>query len=150
MINKESFSVEIELVDNKLSIYVNEPEAVEYGFYIYHNDSIIEMVSFSDTKKFSYWLSESGTYHVKAYARDTEDNRVSKWSEKVEFDIEQTFVIEEKPIAKKSVFSHIKEVMNDLVNNRAMLLRMAISDYKLENKDTYLGRVWISCFSTVH
>ncbi len=127
---------------NKLVVDVYHPEASEYGFYVYKDDKIIEMISFSERNRLSYWLSESGQYSVKAYARNDRDERISEWTEKLDFDVEEVFVIDDRIRKKKTIWQQIKEVIVDIIANRTILFQMARYDYKLENKDTYLGKMW--------
>lgn len=141
--DKGLLSATIQIISgNKLIVDVYHPEAVEYGFYLYKDETIIEMISFSERNRLSYWLSESGQYSVKAYARNDKDERISQWTDRLDFDVEEVFVIDERIRKKKSVWQQIKEVIQDIIANRTILFQMAKYDYKLENKDTYLGKMW--------
>lgn len=147
MLNKDSFSIDITVKDaNKLVATIvstdSAEEGLEYAFYVYKNETIIERFSYSEKNVSTFWLSESGNYHVVVYAKDKEGNKATKTSEEIEFNIEKAFTIEDKKQPKISIFDRVKEITKELIDNIVILFRIALYDYKLENKDTYLGRLW--------
>jgi len=143
LLKKEDFSIVLSINNsNKLTVQCHAPSAVEYAYHICKNDVTIDKFYYTENAKLNYWLSESGRYKAKAYAKDEEGNYISKYSEEVEFDIEQTFYIEQTPIKKVSVWERVCDTVKDIYDNRFIISKMAAFDYQLENKDTYLGKIW--------
>lgn len=127
---------------NKLSVECEFPGAEQFAYYVYRDDEIIAKYQYTDKNKMTYWLSDSGNYSVKVFALDAEENKISKYSEKVCFETEKAFGIEQYIEKKKYWWNRTAEISRVLWKERAIVGRMAAFDYKLENKDTYLGRLW--------
>lgn len=139
-INK--FRIDISISDvNKLKIECQIEDAVEYAYYIYWQDQCIAKFNYSENNCAYYWLSEPGEYRVKVFARDISENKISKNSEVVKYDATTQFLEKEEP-GTVSFFQQIGGIAREIIENFPMLVRMARFDYKLENKDTYLGKVW--------
>lgn len=127
---------------NKLSAECEFPGAEQYAYYVYKDEEVIAKYQYSDKNKMTYWLSESGNYSVKVFTLDAEGNKISRQSEKVSFETEKAFGIEPYIEKKKYWWNRTAEISRVLWEERAIVGRMAAFDYKLENKDTYLGRLW--------
>lgn len=81
--------VMIEKVDSSSFYVVNtaEGEELQYAYYVYKNDEIIDKFSYKKDAHFTYTVKEPGSYKVKAYIKDKNDETESKYTETVEMDI---------------------------------------------------------------
>lgn len=127
---------------NKLVTECQCENVEQYAYYVYRDDEIIARYQYSTKNKMTYWLSQSGLYSVKVFFIDAEGNKTSMQSEQIEFKAEDVFGLEKYEEKKKHCWDDVFEVTGELWNNRAIIGRMAAFDYKLENKDTYLGKLW--------
>lgn len=146
--NEESAVIETEYSSTSIDIY-NYRELVveyfggnvddEYAYYIYCNDQIIKKIKYSHNTKCSWWLEEEGTYKVKIYIRDQEGKKRSFFSDSIEY--ARKNVLREVNI-EKTISQKILYIVKEIVTNWSMMIRVAVFDYKLQNKDSYLGRLW--------
>lgn len=135
--------MEIDVQDtNKLYITCSEQKECVYAFYIYYNDEIVARFPYTEKNYLSYWISESGKYKVQAYAKNMAGEKISKFSADVIFEADEAFGVYEQEEEKRSAFSQIVDISKDIFSNSKKIYRMAKFDYKLENKDTYLGKIW--------
>lgn len=145
MLDMNKIDLRIKITDtNKMTLECLDAEQnpYRYAYYIYKDDEIIAKFSYTENNKINYWLSESGVYSVRVFISDPQtEEKKSKNSEKLVFDADLAFgVLEEGK--EKNVFENFKEVINELIKNRAIIFRVAKFDYQLQNKDTYLGKLW--------
>ena len=142
MIINETMNVKIELSDvNKLTIQCDVEGATQYAFYVYRDEEIIARFPYTESNTLAYWVSESGTYYAKAFAKSSEEDKISKRTEKVHFEEEKVFGVEDKD-NKKYFWNNIMDITKEIISNKQRIVRIAQFDYKLENKDTYLGILW--------
>lgn len=144
MSGKSGLNINIKISEvNKMSIECQREDNVQYAYYIYKDGENVAKFRYSSKNTATYWLSESGEYSVKVFVIDETGSKISQMSDAVVFDAEKAFGINADKKTKKIYFwERIIEIVTEIFTNRAIILRMAAFDYKLENKDTYLGKIW--------
>lgn len=111
----------------------------EYAYYIYCNDKIIKKIGYSHSTKCSWWIEDEGTYRVKIFIKNSEGNKKTFLTDSVEY-IKKNVLREvnvEKTLIQKVLF-----IIKEIVTNWSMMVRVALFDYRLQNKDSYLGKAW--------
>jgi len=111
----------------------------EYAFYLYCNDRIISRTGYSHNSKCSWWIEEEGTYKVQVYVKDKYGNKKALYSDSIEYDKKN--ILREANI-EKNFFQKVLEIAKEICKNWSMMMRVAMFDYKLRNRDSYLGRIW--------
>lgn len=111
----------------------------EYAYYIYCDDKIVKKFGYSYNNQCSWWMEDEGIYKVKIFIKDKNGNKQSVYSESIEYKGKNVIreVNADKTLARK-IFLIIKEI----ITNWSMMVRVALFDYKLQNKDSYLGVLW--------
>lgn len=129
--------------DNKLVFYCEDKGAgYIYSFYIYLNNELIEKVPYSPQRRTVFWATLPGKYYAVAFAKNTlsggkercKTNELIYQAEEVPF--------ENPDCSPKTVWQNCMEILKETVRQFPMIFRLALFDYKLENQDTYLGRLW--------
>ena len=57
---------------------------LNYAYYLYKDDELLDKGNYIKDAHFSYTVKEPGTYKVKVYIKDRDENIVSKYTEEVE------------------------------------------------------------------
>lgn len=111
----------------------------EFAYYIYRDDVIIKRIMYSHSSKCTWWAEEDGVYKIKVFVKNKDGKIKAFYSDSVVYDRKKILqeINKEKTLGQK-IFSIVKEIWT----NRFMMLRVAMFDYRLRNKDSYLGRVW--------
>ena len=142
MIKKEDVTVSLRLEgDNKLVISCGELEDCEYAFYIYRDNKRVDYIGYSDNPQHIYWLTLPGTYKVSVFVKPANGERVRKDSSVLEYANASC----ELPVADSEstgFFKNVGSIWKELVDNWVMSFRIAQYDYQLENRGTYLGKLW--------
>lgn len=142
MINKSDIDINIEILDlNKLIIKCNEIENFQYAYYIYKNDECIDKISYSNRAEMTYWLTLPGNYRVSVFLKK-DSNKIRQESNIVEYLQEGIISNSLQNNNKQGLFYKIKNIFLEIITNLVLALRMSKFDYQLENKDTYLGKIW--------
>lgn len=141
----ENTRIDIDVIDtNQLRVrYLNqENDSLQYAFYIYRDNKIIAKYKYSSESTLRFWMGDSGEYWVKVFVVDDHNNKVVYKTDIIIFDAKEVFGFDQIKEEKKSLYECLKEVSKEIRNNLVIISRMATFDLKIENKDTYLGRVW--------
>ena len=141
MLSKEEIILNVEINSNKLVVSC-EPYSEEYlyAFQLFCNGNQIDRVLYSEQNETVFWLSQSGEYTVRGCIKNA-GKSVANISEPIEFQNAATNIpITE--IKKVNIFNRVYEIAKEIISNFPMLMRIAKYDYKLLNKDAYLGRIW--------
>lgn len=142
---KNSIELKLEICDvNKMIVQCskNDNQGAKYGYYIYRNDEIIIRYPYSSSQKVCFWLSESGDYYVKVFVKNQDGKIISKKTETIKFDAENIFDFDAVQCKEDSLWNQISSVSCEILESFPLIIRMARFDYKLENKDAYLGKLW--------
>lgn len=135
-------AVDISITEvNKLKAECRIKGAILYAYYIYYQDKCIAKFNYSENNSVVYWVSDPGDYYVKVFAQDANGEKIAEKSERVHYDATSQF-INEQEVKKKNVIENIMGTIKEIKDNFSMMLRMTKFDYQLENKDTYLGKLW--------
>lgn len=126
---------------NKLKAECQIEEAVLYAYYIYCKEKCIMKFNYSENNEVVYWVSDPGDYYVKVFAQDVDGQKIAQKSESVYYDATSQFVNEQE-VKEKTAIENIMGTIKEIKDNFSMMLRMTKFDYQLENKDTYLGKLW--------
>lgn len=145
MISNEDVRVSVELTEgNRLYAECrNISDDYTYAFYVYKDGKKIETFWYGKKPSCVYWLTEPGKYIVTAFVRDSSGENAWAEAEPVEFGGMSIVVGGEKK--KFDMFGwakNIASVAKDIWQNRARMFRIAVYDYRMAGKDSYLGRVW--------
>jgi serine O-acetyltransferase len=91
-------------------------EDLEFAYYVYKDDEVIEKFPYDGNSSFLYNLSEEGSYRVRTYIRDKSGNKIAKTSKTIDFiGFDQTSIQEEPlqiviyGVSKNSIF--IKSIL---------------------------------------
>ncbi|MBO5068761.1 MAG: ABC transporter permease [Roseburia sp.] len=143
LLEKDAMEIRISIGDvNKLSLECHAKGVAQYAYYIYKDNAVIAKFQYSDQNTLAYWLSESGEYWVKVFAMDEKENKISRMSEHIYFSAEEVFGSCQVEAKKKHLWERVAEISGEICSNWNIVVRMSSFDYKLENKDTYLGKLW--------
>jgi len=150
MITEEDIVIKYELTDeNRLYIEsVNRPEGCTFAFYVCRFDreknesTVIERIMYQERPSTVYFLSEPGTYYCRVFLKDSEGNVVSKISELFEFEGFHTIILDQDKRKGFKWLNNIIDVLSEIWTNRKRMVRIALYDYSITGKDSYLGKVW--------
>lgn len=142
MLCADDIEVKINLKDiNKLSVSCYpQADSYQYAFQLYCNDTLTDRVLYSEQPETLFWLSKSGEYKVRACIKE-ETKSVARFSSFVHF-INEASQLPEADEKKIGLFQKVGFVWQEIQHNFIMLIRIAGYDYKLLNKDSYLGKLW--------
>ena len=142
MIRKEDIDVTILLEgDNKLIIRCNELDGCNYAYYVYKDNQCIDKIGYSENPESVYWLTLSGKYRVSAFVKPQDGNRVRKESNEIDF-VPPAMPEVSVPNGQEGILHNAYMVAKEIRDNLVMSFRIAQYDYQLENKGTYLGKIW--------
>lgn len=111
----------------------------EYAYYIYCNDSIIKRIGYSHNSKCSWWIENDGIYKIQIYVKSKDGSKRAFFSDSIEYNRQNAL----REINKdRNFFQKIMFVGKEIISNWAMMIRVAMFDYRLRNRDSYLGRIW--------
>lgn len=130
----------INIYDNNTIILENYEyeEKTQFAYHLYCNDNLIYETEYSDNNQFVYLAKENGTYKVKVDII-AGDQEYSKYSDTVVID-GATFA--NKKRCRFNSANAIKSVSREIINNFDTLFRIALFDYRLENRDSLMGNLW--------
>lgn len=79
----------IEKVDSSNFYVVNtaEGEELEYAYYVYRDNEVIDKFYYKKDAHFTYKVKEPGSYKVKAYIKDKNEEKVSKFTKAIEMEM---------------------------------------------------------------
>lgn len=79
----------IEKVDSSNFYVVNtaEGENLQYAFYVYKDDELLDKFNYEKDAHLSYTVKEPGSYKVKAYVKDENDKTVSEFTQTMEMEM---------------------------------------------------------------
>lgn len=142
-------SVRLELTGvNRLLCEVTGAESgCEYAFYVLKDEEVLDRTAYQKNGRYVYWPTEPGAYRVKAFVRDGADGeKVTFMSEAVSFGGIPVAPLEEGDGAKKGrirrTVDNVRSVVGEIVTHRERMYRISRYDYRVLNKDAYLGNVW--------
>lgn len=142
MICKDDIVINIDMKDANKMVVRCTPFSEEYlyAFQLFCNDKMVDRVLYSEQNETIFWLSQTGEYTVRACIKHNERS-VANLSKTIIFEnpVAQFPIVEEE---KVSLIKKVKFVSGEIANNFVMLCRIARYDYKLMNKDSYLGKMW--------
>lgn len=141
VVEKEYSSTTIDLYNYRELVveYFGGNVEDEYAYYIYCNDQIIKKIGYSHNTKCSWWIEEEGIYKAKIYIRDREGKKRTLYTDSIEYTRKN--VLREINI-EKNIFQKVVYIVKEIITNWPMMVRVALFDYRLQNKDSYLGKVW--------
>lgn len=130
---------------NKLVVHcLTQKPGWNYSFSLCTGDRIVDRAWFSPKPEAVYWLADPGDYHIKAVIRSEQQERMVAYSDKISFaGLLSTLELPMEAENKITVFSSVKNVLREIWDNRQRMLRVAVYDRKIENKDSYLGKLWL-------
>lgn len=145
MIANEDVKVTVELTEgNRLyAECLNISEEYTYAFYINKNGERVETFWYSTKPNCVYWLTEPGEYIVTAFVKDKDGENA--WAESVPVKYEGMSIIVGSGKKKRDMFAwakNIASVAKDIWQNKERMYRIAVYDYRMGGKDSYLGRIW--------
>lgn len=146
MSRSSDIQLQLELTGkNKLTVrcLTQQPDW-NYSFNLCMGDRIIDRAWFSPRPEAVYWLADPGDYHIKAVIRNEQQERMVAYSDKVSFaGLLSTLEIPMQTEDKITVYSSVKNVLREIWENRHRMFRVAAYDRRIENKDSYLGKIWL-------
>lgn len=145
MISNEDVKVTVELTEgNRLyAECLNISEEYTYAFYVLKNGERVDTFWYSTKPNCVYWLSEPGEYVIRAFVKNA--NEELAWGESETIEFKGMSIVVGGGKKKRDMFAwakNIASVASDIWKNRARMYRIAVYDYRMGGKDSYLGRVW--------
>lgn len=145
MITNEDVKVTVELTEgNRLyAECLNINEEYTYAFYVNKNGERVETFWYSTKPNCVYWLSEPGEYIITAFVKDKDGENA--WAESIPVKYEGMSIVVGSGKKKRDMFAwakNIASVAKDIWQNKERMYRIAVYDYRMGGKDSYLGRVW--------
>lgn len=133
-----------ELLDINKIIFQCEEKGSDcsYAFYIYLNDEIIERVPYSPQNRITFWATLPGEYRAAAFIKDAEGKKERYSTNSVEFKVENVIYESDDKRNRRTAWENAAAIMKEMVTHFPMTFRLAVYDYRLENQDTYLGKLW--------
>lgn len=116
-------------------------EGFLYAFYIYLNGEIIEKVPYSTQNKTVFWASLPGEYYAEAYIKGTDGAKRHYLSNSVNYTNKNDLTVE-RGHHKYNTITNVNYIIKEVWHNIFMIFRLASYDFRLENRDTYLGILW--------
>ena len=113
-----------------------------YAFYIYLNDTLIEKIPYSPKCRTVFWATLSGKYYAVVFVKNTLAGGKDRFKTNELIYQAEEGSLEAPSRPKKTVWENSMEILKETVLQFPMIFRLALFDYKLENQDTYLGRLW--------
>ncbi len=115
-----------------------------FAFYLYKDGEIIEKTKYSNSSKYIYWASFPGEYRVKIFALDHTQEKQTFFSDSIIIQEKNNNEIKTESQEKKvTTIESICTIAKEILMNRKRIFRLAKYDFLSQNKDSYLGRVWI-------
>lgn len=115
-------------------------EGTEFCFSFFHEGQLIYSTPMRSRASAVCWMSEPGDYQVAVVKRFPDGSEISMDSDTV------TFAGLPKPAPVKppreSAVSSLRMVLSEVYENRKRLWRIAVFDFEIKNKDSYLGKIW--------
>lgn len=149
ILDTSKVSVRLELTGiNRLLCEVTGAESgCEYAFYVMKDNEVIDKIPYQGNNRYVYWPTDSGVYSVKVFVRSGADGRKTTFtSEKVGFNGFTVSPVEEGDGKEKSRFcrmrDNVRSVVKEIVTHRERMYRISRYDYRVLNKDAYLGNIW--------
>lgn len=150
MISSEEILINHKITDeNRLYIEtLTRPENCTYAFYIFRQDEKtgefepIEKVMYQERPFTVYFLSQPGTYRFRVFIMDKDRNIYTKFSEDFEFKGFDIVLKDDEPQKGFKWLNNVKDVIAEIFENRKRMVRIALYDYSITGKDSYLGKVW--------
>lgn len=145
MIDRSEFQIQIELTGtNRLYVKcLNTSPEFTYAFSLFKDDVVIDRSWYSERNSTVFWLTDAGRYHVKVTVMDENQNRSAGYSDYIDFaGVLSKLSVDLKARRRTGPFHAMRSVLTEIWKNRYRMIRVAQYDRRLENKDSYLGRLW--------
>lgn len=141
-IPKEKIEISIEMKEaNKMYVSCSPIDgSCQYAFQLYCGEELVDRILYSEQNEALFWLSRSGEYTVHVAVKIGQKS-TSKVSEPVQY-TNPALELPPEEESKVGPIAKVKLVTREIVSNFSMLCRIARYDYKLLNKDSYLGKLW--------
>ncbi len=145
MLKEKEIQVNLAFTDrNKLEVKCNvqEPDCT-FLYEIYRDGELVDRSAHQDGNTLIYWATKTGAYSARVYVKDGQGKTISKLSGEADFDASVLFDTSTGVYNYKWGFlASIKQILIQVFSHLAMIFYLAKYDYKLENKDSYLGKLW--------
>lgn len=145
MISREDLRTEIKILEeNRMHVVCNRlDQKVEYAYNIYKDNVCISKYQYSDSNEMSFWMDEPGEYLVSVIVKDEDGNVARRKTDTVYYELNDEQMNGLTQMEREETFiSRVGKITKEISDNIVMLFRIARYDYKLENKDAYLGKIW--------
>lgn len=131
----------ISLSNNRLHAQCeSQGEGYRYVFQLFCGEQLVTKLFATESTFAVFWLSEPGEYHVKAVATNETGNRVVAYSSPILY--EGFHISLDKNRHRENPFQSAKYVLKEILENRHRMFRIAVYDYRIRDKDSYLGKIW--------
>ncbi|MCI8441094.1 MAG: ABC transporter permease [Provencibacterium sp.] len=145
MLSEKEIKIKAELTGiNRLYVEcLNQEEAYTYAFYVMKDGKVLEKIWYAASPHTVYWVTEPGLYSVKVFVRNQQGERVSRLSPEITFaGMKPVYCSGTNGNEHWKWLKDIQRVLMEIWTNRARMFRLALYDYQVSNKDSYLGMLW--------
>ena len=118
----------------------SQGEGYLYTFQLFRGEQLISRLFATEDNSAVFWLTEPGNYHVKASAVHQTGDRIVAYSSPVLYAGLQISLDEEH--RRENFFQSAGYVLKEIVEHRQRMFRIAVYDHRIQNKDSYLGKIW--------
>ncbi|MCF0134815.1 MAG: ABC transporter permease [Lachnospiraceae bacterium] len=130
---------------NQVSCVVLNPQPdCRYAFYVLQNGKQIAKYPYQDAAELVYWTAEEGNYSFRVFVKENEtEDKISKTSPEVKIQMDNGFYSSvERKKTFWDIFTNIGNMFSEIVTHWDRMIRISWYDYKVLNKDAYLGSIW--------
>lgn len=121
----------------------NADTTYSYAFYVYRDGQIVERFPYQNAPEINYWAIEPGVYAFKVFIKNADGEKVSSTSSPLPFSGSKTIYCNvESPKHKFDWLLNVFLALQEIWVNRKRMIRISRYDYRVLNKDAYLGNIW--------
>lgn len=146
MSESKDFDLRIQLLDcNRIHCEcVNTLGECEYAFQFLQDERLMFQTDYQKKPSYTYIPMEPGSYCAKTFVRNKDMEEMSAQSDTVIYEGLYPHYEEEEQLRKNGLHwgRNIKNVLMEMWTNRERMFRISVYDYRILNKDAYLGTLW--------
>ena len=147
MLNENDIKIKVNLTNNKMQVecLTAAPEYTYNICLVKDSGEILDSTPYTATRHAVFWLTDPGTYYVRVTILDGEQNKYTSTSEPQTFEgVLRNLKLNNNN--NKNIFYRflrpVYRVSREIWKNKSRMIRVSSFDKKIENKDSYLGRIW--------
>ena len=115
-----------------------------YSFQLFKENELFEQSLFTERNIAVFWPTDPGEYHFRVIIKNKEQTeRIQADHQSFRFDgIFSDIKLPETEKKKTPLYQNIINVLSEIWQNSKRMLRISIYDFRVQNRDSYLGWFW--------